>query len=168
MIVDDPTLLQIFEHGLRVAVVKYADDDDMTVRRGWNVGKHDEENNTVRWSSVHLKITVAKDMHTHSGDWTTATKELCKRFSFSESTVRRWSRRAAGMEASVLERLGQEDYEFIKGQFVWDNEYLMGTGVKTRSKLEVHTSQPRPFRPKAFSIAKLVLFLDTILSWKLM
>jgi len=137
-IIEDPTLLNTFEQGLRVAVVTYADNDDMTLRRAWNVGKHDEENNTVRWSSVHLRITVAKEMHAYVGDWPAATKELCKRFSFSESTVRRWSRCAAGMDASVLEFLGKEEYEFVKGQFIWDNECLMGTGVKTRSKLEFH------------------------------
>jgi hypothetical protein len=84
------------------------------------------------------KIAVAKDMHANTGDWTAASKEICKRFNFSDSTVRRWSRCAAGMDASLLEFLGKEDYEFVKGQFVWDNEYLMGTGVKTRSKLELH------------------------------
>ena len=66
--ITDERLLAIFEQGLQVTVVSYPDNDDLVARRAWNTGKHDEESNTVRWLSVHLKSTVAKDASVVAGD----------------------------------------------------------------------------------------------------
>jgi len=134
-IIEDTTLLNIFDHGLHVTVVKYPDDDNRTLRRAWNAGKHDDDNNTIRHTSVHLKISVAKEMYATIDDWGLIAKDLVKKFNLSESSVRRWTRCAKGMDASVLEFLGREDNELIKGVFIWGNEYFMGVGVKTRTKL---------------------------------
>ena len=90
--ITDEQLLAIFEQGLQVTVVTYPDNDDLVARRAWNTGKHDEESNTVRWSSVYMKIMVAKDAYAAAGDWAKVQKELTARFSFSQSTVRRWTR----------------------------------------------------------------------------
>eukprot|EP00974_Lingulodinium_polyedra_P010341 993013-Lingulodinium_polyedra.AAC.1 len=53
VVVADPHFLTSFEHGLQVTVVAYTDNDDVCSRRAWNAGKHDEESNTARRSSVH-------------------------------------------------------------------------------------------------------------------
>ena len=132
---EDPQLKEIFTHGLRVTVVRYSDNGDLINRRAWNVGKHDEESNTVRWSSIHLKVTVAKDLHGQLGDWNNVGKELTRRFNFSASTVKRWVRCASGLDEAVLTELGKDAFEGMKGNAVWDNEYLMGQGAKARSKL---------------------------------
>ena len=52
-------LVDIFTPGLPVEVVKYAEDEDREERFRWNVAKHDVENNTVQWSTVWQKVTVA-------------------------------------------------------------------------------------------------------------
>ena len=52
----DPQLVEIFKEGLIVKEVKYPDDEDGEMRFQWNVGKHDQEINTVRWSSVFQRI----------------------------------------------------------------------------------------------------------------
>ena len=145
-VVTDAQLVAIFEQGLHVTVVTYNDNEDMLARRGWNTGKHDEESNTVRWSSVYMKIMVARDAHATTGDWSKVQKELTTRFNFSLSTVRRWARCAQYMDAAVLAELGKDDFENLKGYAIWDNEYLMGSGVKTRSKLSLD------FARKAFKV----------------
>ena len=117
------------------AKVKYIDDTDRSSRRDWNVGKHDEEVNKTRWSSVALKVKVAKDRFDNDGTWGKAKIELQKRFHFSRETVARWSRCAAGMDTGLLELLDTPHYERIKGTAVWDNPYLMGTGPSERKKL---------------------------------
>jgi hypothetical protein len=46
-------LVDIFKLGVSCAVVKYAaDNNDRDVHEAWNVAKHDEESNKVRWSSL--------------------------------------------------------------------------------------------------------------------
>ena len=126
----DTQLLAIFEQGLQVTVVQYPDNDDLIARRAWNTGKHDEESNTVRWSSVYMKIMVAKDAYAAAGDWAKAQRELPTRFSFSRSTVRRWTRCASCMDAAVVAELGKDEFEGLKAFAIWDNEFLMGSGVK--------------------------------------
>ena len=145
-LVTDAQLLAIFDQGLQVTVVTYSDNDDMLARRAWNTGKHDEENNTVRWSSVYMKIMVAKDAYAATGDWAKVQKELTTRFHFSLSTVRRWARCAQFMDPAVLAELGKDEFESLKAYAIWGNEYLMGSGVKTRSKLSPEFAQ------KAFKV----------------
>lgn len=114
MEVSDAALQAVFKDGLRVTVVSYQDNADLGTRRAWNVGKHDEEANTVRWSSVHLKIVVAKDLYGQHGDWAKVAKELQSRFGFSASTTKRWSRAATGIDPEILALLGTPDFERIK------------------------------------------------------
>ena len=60
---EDEAVLEIFKNGLaNVPVVDYPDNWDRSLRRAWNVGKHDEESNTVRWSTVADKLNVAMDI----------------------------------------------------------------------------------------------------------
>ena len=57
---EDEALKEIFKNGLtNVPVVNYPDNSDRSIRRAWNLGKHDEESNTVRWSTIADKIDVA-------------------------------------------------------------------------------------------------------------
>ena len=49
------SLVQVFRAGLQCRVVAYADNDDREDRSAWNTAKHDEESNTVRWSTLHQK-----------------------------------------------------------------------------------------------------------------
>ena len=56
-----PSLVDVFENGVPVRFVRYADDSH-SVRRLWNVGKHEEDvNNTYTRSSVFMKIEQAAD-----------------------------------------------------------------------------------------------------------
>ena len=82
-----------------------------------------------------------QELHGHLGDWGKVAQELTGRFGFSASTTKRWSRAASGMDAEVLALLGTEDYERVKGSAIWDNEFLMGQGVKARSRLEVPSAK---------------------------
>ncbi len=70
------------------------------------------------------------------GDWGQAAKHLATKFGFSASTAKRWTRAAAGMEEEVLTLLGTEEYERIRGTAVWDNDFLIGHGVKVKHRLE--------------------------------
>ena len=54
------SLVAIFRYGLSVRVVAYTDDDDLESREAWNTAKHDEENNSVRWSSLHQKLSIVR------------------------------------------------------------------------------------------------------------
>ena len=73
-------LVDIFEQGLPVKVVKYADDEDKDLRFRWNVAKHDAENNTVRWASVFQKLNVAMTLFKKFGDWEAVRIQLPKVF----------------------------------------------------------------------------------------
>ena len=84
---------------------------------------------------MYMKIMVAKDAYAAAGDWTKAQRELTARFSFSQSTVRRWTRCASCMDAAVVAELGKDEFEGLKAFAIWDNAYLMGSGIKARSKL---------------------------------
>ena len=145
-LITDDHLIAIFGQGLQVTVVTYSDNDDMCARRAWNTGKHDEENNTVRWSSVYMKIMVAKDAYKSVGDWQAVTKELTARFQFSSASVRRWVRCAQFMDPLVVAELAKDEFETLKAYAIWDNEYLMGSGVQSRNKLTLEFAQ------KAFKV----------------
>ena len=56
-------IVDIFKHGLTVKVVGYPDDTNRAARFRWNVAQHDQENNTVRWSTPHQKIEVASGLY---------------------------------------------------------------------------------------------------------
>ena len=59
----DAQLIGLIKNSLRVNVLRYSGNDSMDLRRAWSVGKHDEEASTVLWSSVAMKVQVAKDLH---------------------------------------------------------------------------------------------------------
>ena len=64
--------------------VTYPDNEDRALRRAWNGGKHDEEVNTVRWSTIADKINVAKDEFNVHGDWEPVQTNLNKLFKIFE------------------------------------------------------------------------------------
>ena len=63
------SLVAIFRYGLSVRVVAYTDDDDLESREAWNTAKHDEENNSVRWSSLHHKLSIVRKRYKRLSDW---------------------------------------------------------------------------------------------------
>ena len=133
---EDESLKEIFTNGLtNVPVVNYPDNLDKSLRRAWNVGKHDEESNTVRWATIADKIGVAKDKFKVTGKWDSVAKDLHQMFKFSTSTLKRWVRAAQGLDDEVVAKLEEEEYWQVKGVVIWDNDFLMGTGAKARQKL---------------------------------
>ena len=98
-------LIEIFELGLKVKVVKYADDGDKDARFRWNVAKHDVENNTVRWSTAFQKITVAASLYNKFGQWEEVRSDCLLTYGKGKSnTYNRWIRAASGMSAAELEK----------------------------------------------------------------
>ena len=63
----DPQLVDIFKEGLTVKEVVYTDDEDKDMRFMWNVGKHDQDCDTVPCSSVFQKIETAKMEYSQVG-----------------------------------------------------------------------------------------------------
>jgi hypothetical protein len=116
----DPQLLSIFTDGLYVKVVSYADDADRDARELWNVVKHDEEGNTVRWSSVFQKISIPCKIFSRDGNWDKVRVLLVAAYGKSKTTtVGRWIRAARGVDPTALAVLA--DMEGLKGAFIWDN-----------------------------------------------
>ena len=64
----DPKLLDIFQSGLPVHVVRYHD-EDRDVRIEWNVAKHDEENNKYKKSTIHQRVDVVNKRFARTKDW---------------------------------------------------------------------------------------------------
>ena len=69
-------LADVFKSGLPCKIVKYGDDDDRDARELWNVAKHDEDNNTVRWSSLYQKLKIVRQSFRRTGDWQKTTQAL--------------------------------------------------------------------------------------------
>ena len=128
----DARLRNIFDAGLPLTVVKYTDDE--YDREAWNVAKHDEETNTVRWSSIHQKIKIVFGMHQRLGDWTGVSAALLRLYGpGKKSTIGRWVRAAKCIDKDVLIRLaGMPE---LKGSYIWDNQAMVGGGSSLRSKL---------------------------------
>ena len=117
-------------------VVGYTDDDDMDVRFAWNVAKHDEENNTVRWSTVGDKIGVPTRLHKRHGCWTKVQDHLKLLYGPVKRTdIGRWIRAAKGMHPEVAADLA--NYPKLPANAIWDNEYMLLKHVSSRSKLTV-------------------------------
>ena len=70
------TLLSVFRIGLLVRVVRYSDNDDRELREAWNTAKHDEESNTIRWSTLHQKLETVLNRFRKTGCWHAAQKSL--------------------------------------------------------------------------------------------
>ena len=96
-------LLEIFELGLKVKVVKYADDGDADARFRWNVAKHDVENNSVRWSTAFQKITVAASLYKKFGDWEKVRSDCLLTYGVGKrNTYNRWIRAASCISPAEL------------------------------------------------------------------
>ena len=127
-------LVDVFEKGLQVRVVQYADDEDRDRRFRWNVAKHDAENNTVRWSSVYQKIFVPASLFKKFGDWDAVRAECKSTYGISKSdTYNRWIRAAKGLSALVLEEL--KKYPHIPGKMIFDNTFFVTSTANIRNKL---------------------------------
>ena len=89
------SMVQVFRAGLQCRVVAYADSDDLEARSAWNTAKHDEESNTVRWSTLHQKLNTAAARFKKLGDWSTVGSSFLELYSPSKkATVGRWVRAA--------------------------------------------------------------------------
>ena len=128
------SLVAVFEKGLQVRVVQYEDDEDRDKRFRWNVAKHDQENNTVRWSSVYQKIFVAASLFKKFGDWDAVRAECKSTYGIGKAdTYNRWIRAAKGLSALVLEEL--KKYPNIPGKMIFDNSFLVASSAHARNKL---------------------------------
>ena len=125
---------EILYHGLSVKVVKYKDDSDRDARFRWNVAKHDEEAQSCRWSTPWDKMKVPRMIYKHSGDWGQVRKELKTMYGkTAETRYGKWERAAHYMDEPVIDHL--QVMTKVKQCFIFDNVYLMGSGVHARSKL---------------------------------
>ena len=128
------SLAAVFRVGLNVRVVAYTDNDDRESREAWNTAKHDEESNTVRWSTLHQKLETAATRHRKLGDWTKASSSLLDLYGPGKrATVGRWVRAAKGMHPTVRDALKQ--YPDLKGAYLWDNTYLISNPSAARNQL---------------------------------
>merc|ERR1712020_451823 len=85
------SLVAIFRCGLSVRVVAYTDDDDLESREAWNTAKHDEENNSVRWSSLHHKVSIVRKRYTRLCDWQKVKASLVELYGPGKAqTIGRW------------------------------------------------------------------------------
>ncbi len=129
-----PSLLDIFANGLACRVVAFADNDDREARESWNVAKHDEEGNSVRWSSLWQKLNTVRCRFRRVGDWNVAQSSLLALYGPSKkSTVGRWTRAARGVDDDFLAAL--KLFPEMKGSYLWDNPYLVSTAGQDRSRL---------------------------------
>lgn len=127
-------LSDIFDNGLAVKVVEYSDNDDREARECWNVARHDEESFTVRWSSVHQKVSSALRHFRLTGDWTQAKAAMLEFYGEGkEQTVGRWIRAAKGMDKGTIDLL--KLYPKVKGAYVWDNSFLVVSTTRQRDKM---------------------------------
>ena len=105
------SLVNIFRHGLSVRVVAYTDDDDLESREAWNTAKHDEGVpgvsagiSTVRWSSLHQKLTVVMTLYKRLWDWQKVKASLVELYGPGKAAiVGRWVRACKGMDEAVME-----------------------------------------------------------------
>ena len=126
------SLVTIFHYGLSVRVVAYTDDDDLESREAWNIAKHDEENNSVRWSSLHQKLTVVTTLYKRLCDWQKVKASLVGLYGPGKGpTIGRWVRAGKGMDEAVFEALTR--YEDLKGVYLWDNPYLVSSPHRRRT-----------------------------------
>ena len=128
------SLVCIFRNGLAVRVAAFTDNDDREQREAWNTAKHDEEGQSVRWSTLYQKLTIAVNRQKKCGDWKKVKTSLVDLYGpAKESTVGRWVRAAKGVSQEVMETF--KDYEDLKGTFVWDNPYIVACPSNTRNQL---------------------------------
>ena len=127
-------IAQVFTLGLATKIVSYSDDDDRALRICYNVVKHDLESNSVRWSTVHQKISCVLAQYQRHNDWTKCQNVLLAMFGSSKKvTLLRWIRCAKGLDAAMVAQL--EHMPNVKQGLLFDNDYLMGTGAKARMKM---------------------------------
>jgi hypothetical protein len=113
------SLASIFLKGLAVRVVAYSDDDDREAREAWNIAKHDEESNTVRWSTLHQKVQTALGRFHRAGCWSIATESLLDLYGpGKKSSVGRWVRAAKGLGPEIVQSL--KNFPDMKGAYLWD------------------------------------------------
>ena len=128
------SLVDIFRYGLSVRVVAYTDDDDLESREAWNTAKHDEENNSVRWSSLHHKVSIVRTRYKRLSDWQKVKASLVELYGPGKAqTIGRWVRAGKGMDEAVFEAL--KLYEDLKGAYLWDNPYIVSSPSHTQQKL---------------------------------
>ena len=127
-------LADVMKSGLHCKVVKYTDDEDKESRELWNVAKHDEDNNTVRWSSLYQKLNIVKQSFRRSGDWQKTTQMLVDAYGPGKrSTIGRWVRAARGIEQELFESLKQ--FPDLRDSYFLDNPHLVSTGTRSRNQL---------------------------------
>ena len=89
----DPRVVEVMTTGLVITFATYPDgNDDLGHREAWNAGKHDEENNKYRPTSLHKKLDIVRKRYQRSNqDWAAVTQQLIAIFGKGRySTIQRW------------------------------------------------------------------------------
>ena len=132
--VPPKSLTDIFKLGLGVRVIVYPDDDDREARECWNIARHDEESNQIRWSSLAQKIGTVLAQFKRMGEWKAVSTKLETLYGeVKKSTIGRWVRAAKGVHPEVLESL--KAFPDMRGSYLWDNGYLVLSQAKARERL---------------------------------
>ena len=82
------SLVSVFRTGLHVRVVAYSN-DDREPREAWSTASHDEESNTVRWSTLHQKVATAylSMTRSESRDWKHVATRLLDLYGPGERSI---------------------------------------------------------------------------------
>ena len=105
---------------MRCRIVAHADNDGLEDRTACNTAKHDEESNTVRWSTLYQKLSTAAARFKKLGDWSKVSSSLLELYGPSKkATVGRWVRAARGIPVEVLREFKTQPD--LKGPCLWDN-----------------------------------------------
>jgi hypothetical protein len=128
------SLLPIFRIGILVRVVAYSDNDDRELREAWNTAKHDEENNAIRWSTLHQKLEIVTARFRKTGSWPATTKTFVELLGPGKSaTVKRWVKVAKGMHPEVRDELKR--HPRMKAACLMDNMHFIPSVTNGRQLL---------------------------------
>jgi len=128
------SLLPIFRIGILVRVVAYSDNDDRELWEAWNTAKHDEENNTIRWSTLHQKLEIVTARFRKTGSWPATTKTFVELLGPGKSaTVKRWVKVAKGMHPEVRDELKR--HPRMKAAYLMDNIHFIPSVTNGRQLL---------------------------------
>ncbi|CAE7181900.1 unnamed protein product [Symbiodinium microadriaticum] len=130
----DERLVEIFHKGLPCDVITFVDEDPAT-RAAWFSSVHDEECNRFRATSLSQKLRVFSDAVTRAnGSVEKATANLVDLLgSGAKPRVQKWGRAFRHIPLGLQEQLAR--FDTLPQSYIWDNAYIMGSGVNGRLRL---------------------------------
>ena len=140
-------LVEVFKNGMPVQWLEY-EDDALQIRKLWNIGKHDAENNKFDATSIAQKVEAAQEaLRAAANDALRAKLEMQSVLGDgSASNVKRWLRAAVGLPELILKEL--KDMAWLPEGFVFDNVFFIGGGTASDRQLTEY------FQSKALVLAR--------------